>query len=105
MNQENIEVNLIEKEDTDQLIFYLDPEKYPDGLSVNLNSVNSQNELKDVFSVLLKQLIDSEIELELIIEESFKKGLYRDVCQEYIFELNREIKIVKNKLDKELIGE
>ena len=97
MSLETIKVELTVIGEMDVLIFHLDSEKIPDGFSVNLNTASSQSELKAVFSKLLEMMIESEISLELIIAEGYSKGLYKDVCAEYIQDLNREIKQVYNK--------
>ena len=38
----------------------------------------------------------------LEIQEGYSKGLYKDVCKEYIAELNKELVQVKNSIKKEL---
>ena len=59
-------------------------------------------ESKDVFSKLLEELIEFDINLDLEIQEGYSKGLYKDVCKEYIAELNKELVQVKNSIKKEL---
>ena len=39
-----------------------------------------------------------DIELELRIDEQYKKGLYIEVCNEYIMDLNKEIKEVRTEI-------
>lgn len=85
-----VEVLLTVLGEADVLVFCLDednPEKYV----VNLNSSSNQAEIKDVFSKLLELLITDDITLELNIADGYSKGLYKDVCTEYIQDLNREI--------------
>lgn len=96
MNQEvkKIIVELKKCDDNDILAFYIEENEF----SINLNSENSQNDLKKVFSVLLEQMIVSAIELDFKISQDYKSGLYIDVCKEYIKELNREIKLVIKKI-------
>ena len=53
MSQKVIEVTLTVSSNVDVLIFGLDKE-HPEAYVVNLNSANSQNELKNVFSRLLQ---------------------------------------------------
>lgn len=101
MSLETIKVELTIIGDADVLVFHLDSEKIPDGLTVNLNNASSQSDLKAVFSKLLETMIESEILLELIIAAGYSKGLYKDVCMEYIQDLNREIKQVYTKLHEE----
>ena len=101
MSLETIKVELTAIGEMDVLVFHLDSERIPDGLSVNLNTASSQSELKSVFSKLLEMMIESEVSLELLIAEGYSKGLYRDVCTEYIQDLNREIRQVYTKLHEE----
>lgn len=101
MSQRVIDVKLTVMSETDVLIFGLDAEK-PEAYTVNLNSAASQNELKEVFSKLLELMLAEEIQLQLSIESGYSKGLYKDVCKEYIEDLNRELLQVKANLKKEL---
>lgn len=87
--------------ETDVLIFLLDeanPEKY----IINLNDSSSQLQIKEVFSKLLEELLLFDIDLVLEIQESYSKGLYKDVFSEYISELNKELKQTKSMIKKEL---
>lgn len=95
MNQEVriIEVELKKKDDKDILDF-----KIGEGYTVDLNSDNSQNELKNVFSALLGELLNGKIQLELKYLDTYKSGLYIDVCKEYIKQLNKEISSVFEKI-------
>ena len=99
MNQKTICVRLKTVDQSDVLTFDLDEEN-PEKYVVNLNDANSQNSLKQVFVKLLNILIDSDIELSLEIDENYKKGLYKDVCIEYINELNKELEDVKKILEE-----
>lgn len=101
MSQKTIDVTLTVSGDVDILVFGFDDE-HPNAHYVNLNSPTSQNELKNVFSKLLQLLLTDEIDLRLIIAEGYKKGLYRDVCTEFINDLNRELLQVKETLKREL---
>ena len=101
MNQKVIEVQLTVLSDADVLIFRLD-EDQPEKYVVNLNSANSQSELKNVFSMLLQMLIDDEILLQYIIAPGYSRGLYKDVCKEYIDDLNRELSLIRANIDKEI---
>lgn len=92
--------------ETDVLVFLLlvflldenDSEKYV----IDLNDSSCQIKIKDVFSKLLEELIEFDINLDLEIQEGYSKGLYKDVCKEYIAELNKELVQVKNSIKKEL---
>lgn len=96
-----IEVLLTTRADADVLQFQLD-EEHPETYSVNLNSTSSQNELKQVFSKLLELLMEEDIVLELSVADGYKKGLYKDVCVEYIKDLNHELIQVKEAILSEL---
>ena len=101
MSPRVIDVELTVLGETDVLIFRLDneaPEKY----SINLNNSTNQAEIKVVFSKLLELLINEDLELNLIIASGYTKGLYKDVCIEYISDLNREIMQVKSSITREL---
>ena len=101
MNRESkmISVTLRKVNEKDVLVFVLD-----ESFTVNLNSEESQNELKNIFSQLLRMMLVYDIKLKLNIAEGYKEGLFIDVCTEYISELNREIAIVYPKM-KEVVGE
>lgn len=101
MNQRTIDVVLTVSADVDVLVFALDDE-HPDAYIVNLNSATSQNELKNVFSKLLQILLEEDVVLRLLIADGYGKGLYKDVCREYIDDLNRELVQVKEVIQKEL---
>ena len=101
MNQKVIEVKLTALSDLDVLIFGLD-EAQPDEYIVDLNNANSQNELKQVFSRLLQMLIEEDISLKYTIVPGYRKELYKEVCKEYIDDLNRELSQVKASIDKEI---
>ena len=101
MNQKVIEVKLAVLSSADVLIFGLDEEK-PEEYVVDLNSANSQNELKKVFSSLLQMLLDEDIFLQYIVAPGYGKGLYKEVCKEYIDDLNRELSQVKTNMEKEI---
>lgn len=102
MSQRTIDVRLTVVDEEDVLLFCID-EEHPETYSVNLNSPTGQHELKNVFSGLLQLLFVNDISLNLIISEGYKKGLYKDVCREYINDLNRELIQVKESMKKELL--
>lgn len=101
MSQKVIEVKLTVLSDADVLIFGLN-EDQPEAYIVNLNSADSQNELKEVFSHLLQILLEEDISLKYTIAPGYSKGLYKDVCKEYIDDLNRELSQVRSNIEKEL---
>jgi len=94
VEKKRIDVVLTNIDENDVLIFQLDNDNF-EKYSVNLNSSTSQMQLKEVFAKLLELLIEIDIELELKIAEGYSKGLYKDVCKEYIGDLNRELTQVK----------
>ena len=99
MKPETIRVELMELDpDTDILRFHV--KENP--LDVNLNSAECQSSLKDVFSALLKLLIDTDINLELSYGAEYNRLMYLEVCNEYIKDLNRELANVKDELRSEL---
>lgn len=99
MNQENkiIKVHLEKKETQDYMIF-----EFEENIDVCLNQESGQNEMKAVFSLLLTELIQNPIELEYVENKDYKVGLYIDVCQQYIKDLNKEISKVLKKIPERL---
>ena len=59
-------------------------------------------ELKVVFSKLVKLSLESNVKLNLVIDDSFNRGLYKDVCKEYIKDLQAELDNAKAKIIKEI---
>lgn len=93
MSQE-IKVLLHEDNEKDILTFLFEERE----IGVNLNEVDGQQDLKDVFSTLLHLLEKQEIGLVLEIDSQYKKGLYIEVCNEYIQDLNRELQQVRTEM-------
>ena len=98
MSLEIIKVKLLEVEGIVTLTFEIP--KIEEGISVNLNTNEGQNDLKRVFENLLIIINSKDIELKLEIDENYKKGLYKEVCAEYIEDLNKEIKSVRGEVLK-----
>lgn len=98
MSLEIIKVKLLEVEGVDTLTFEIP--KIEEGISVNLNTNEGQNDLRRVFENLLVIINSKDIELKLEIDENYKKGLYKEVCAEYIEDLNKEIKSVRGEVLK-----
>ena len=98
MNQDNIiKVELKKEEELDILEFQLDSP-----VKINLNNSNN-NDLKEMFEVILKELIKKKFEFQLEVQENYKTELYKDVCTEYINALNEEIKeTIESDLWKEI---
>lgn len=98
MSQETktIDVDLVFHEEDDLLVFHLSED-----FTVNLNSEDSTHSLKTAFSALLQDMLVQPIELKLNMpSEDDGKGLYKEVCTEYINELNREIRNVYATIPK-----
>ena len=98
---QTIDVLLTVSGEEDVLIFKID-EEHPEDYYIELNSDSNQMQLKELFSKLLEKLIDTDIELKLTVAEGYSKALYKDVCREYIDELNSEIVNVKSQIDEQL---
>lgn len=98
MNQDNvINVELKKEKEFDILEF-----QFENPVKINLNSSNNK-EIKEMFEMLLKELIKKKFILELKIQENYKTDLYKDVCTEYIKALNEEIKeTIESNLWKEI---
>lgn len=96
MNQACIKVKLFDNKGIDTLLFSIPDTN--EGISVNLNDTSGQKDLKFVFEELLKILSNQDVELKLLVDDSYKKGLYKEVCTEYIAELNKEIKEVRKEI-------
>lgn len=89
MSQRTIKVLLTEvNEITDVLRFYINDEM---NIDINLNSDACQSDIKSLFSGLLKMAIVDDITFELTIDDGYSKELYKDVCREYIKDIEREL--------------
>ena len=93
-NQEIVKVTLYDNNGVDTLLFEMSEE----GINVNLNETSGQKDLKKVFEMILKRLSSKDLELKLTIDEQYKKGLYKEVCEEYISDLNKEIQAVRAEI-------
>lgn len=71
-------------------------------IEVNLNDDSCQNRLKEVFIELFSLQLKGEIELHLVIDEAYKRTLYKEVCSEYIKDLNTELAGVRSIILEEL---
>lgn len=98
MNQEIIKSTLLEQDEADILRFEIEEEH----LDVNLNSSECQNALKKLFTQILKEAIYSSVKIKLEIQEGYSRGMYVEVCEEYIKDLNRELKEVTEIIEKEI---
>ena len=101
MNQEIIKVELLGIDaDTDVLRFHINQDQ--DAIDVNLNDDACQSDLKKVFSGLIQKAIYTDITLNLFIPDDYTRGMYKEVCTEYIGDLNRELADITVKLRAEL---
>ena len=98
MNQDNvIKVELKKEDEVDILEFQFD-----NPVKINLNNSNN-NDLKEMFEVILKELIKKKFNLQLEVQENYKTVLYEDVCTEYINALSEEItETIESDLWKEI---
>ena len=99
MNREEkiIKVHLETKGKDDFMCFEFEELK-----TVCLTNEECQNDLQEVFNMLLKELINHPVKLEYLENASYKKGLYIDVCTEYIKDLNREVNSIRKKIPEKL---
>lgn len=98
MNQINIKVTLLEKDGEDVLSFLFDEEE---GI-IELNSDSFQEQMKKVFSNLLKLTLENDVLLDFVVCEGYTRGLYKEVCEEYIKDLQEELDKIKDKIRKEM---
>jgi len=89
---------VLEKLDNEEevLKFRLTPEK-----SVRLTSTQGVNDLKDVFVTLLNKLTTDDVLVELVDNPDYDNKMYRDICAEYVVELNKDIAEARRNLIKE----
>lgn len=99
MNRKQIKATLYDENDTDFLKFEISEDCI---LPVNLNSSESQKELKAVFSNLLSILTKEDIEILFEHSDEYSRRMYIDVCAEYITDLNRELRVVSQQMRKDL---
>lgn len=97
MNQEIIKATLLEQDDIDILRFEIEEE-----LDINLNSPECQNSLKKLFTLILEKVVDRSVEITLEIQDGYSRGMYVEVCEEYIKDLNRELGEVTEIINKEI---
>ena len=96
-----INVELLDKGGKDILHFDLVSESHPQGIDVNLNAEDGQNQLVTVFSCLLQKLLMNKVYLQLKINSGYGRMLFKDVCTEYIKNLNSELDSVYEQMISE----
>ncbi len=71
-------------------------------LDVGLTTDEGTLELKRMFSEILTSLIrDGEAEISYIDTSSYKNGMYKEVCEEYVKVLAAEVEAAKKGLGEE----
>ena len=99
MNQITLNVRLFAESTDDDILSF----QFEDAESrVNLNTDSCQAELKEAFARLIKLSLSNDVKLQLMIEDGYGRGLYRDVCTDYIAELQRELDSVTDKIRREI---
>ena len=99
MNQIILNVKLYaEGTDDDILSFQFEDEEG----KVFLNSDSCQVQMKEIFSKLIKCSLENDVVLKLVIDEEYGRLLYKDVCSEYVQELQNELNSVKDKIRREI---
>ncbi len=89
MNQRTIDVILTTLgEDRDVLRFNITEDSIID---IDLDSSTCQTEIKKLFSEILMLAVNEDISFNFSTEEGFPRELYKDVCEEYIKDITREL--------------
>ena len=89
MNPRTIDVLLTTLgEDRDVLRFNVTEDSIID---IYLDSSTCQTEIKKLFSEILMLAVSEDISFNFSIEEGFPRELYKDVCEEYIKDITREL--------------
>lgn len=100
MNQDKIIVELKKEEKDDDVLEFQFKNK------ITINFVKSDNnDIKEVFKIVLEELTKSIFSFELKIDENYDVELYKEVANTYINELNDEIdQLVNSEEWKEIYG-
>ena len=101
MNQRTIKVLLTCTEDKDVLKFSISD---TESLDINLNSASCQAEIKKLFSRILMIGIEEDIVFDFCIDKEYNRGLYIDVCKEYMKDMQRELTDCVQRIRIELQG-
>ena len=59
--------------------------------------------MKRLFALILEKTLYRNIVIELEIQDGYSRGMYVEVCEEYIKDLNRELGEVTEIIKKEII--
>ena len=76
-------------EDRDVLRFKITEDS---NLDIDLDSSTCQASIKKLFSEILTLALNEDINFEFSTEDGFPRELYKDVCEEYIKDITRELK-------------
>ena len=60
-------------------------------IDIDLDSSTCQTEIKNLFSEILMLAVNEDISFNFSTEEGFPRELYKDVCEEYIKDITREL--------------
>jgi hypothetical protein len=99
MSHEVREIRAILQEKDGKDILFFDLGK---GYSIDLNSDQCQNTIKEMFSVLLDELLKGSVKVVFSHEPGYKTKLFIESCELYIKDLNSEIQRVSSEIPKEL---
>lgn len=98
MNQITINAVLQGNENEDLLEFIVNENSY----MVDLNNESCQQSLKNVFAAILNELLENDIFIVFNCQEGYTRGLYKEVCEKVIEDINRELSEIKETLRDEL---
>lgn len=72
------------------------------GYKINLNNEKCQNEIKEMFCALLKELLNGPISITFSVSPGYSTMLLIDTCTYYINDLNEELQHVYSRIPAEL---
>ncbi len=99
MNPIMLEVRLYAETEDDDILSFM----FEDGEEkIYMNSDSCQGQMKEVFSKLITLSLRNDVKLKFVIDDEFGRGLYKDVCAEYVQELQRELDGVKDRIRREI---
>lgn len=94
MENKQINVTLKKVNEKDSLVFKVSDTKE---VIIDLNS-DDQTKLKELFYILVQDLMENTISLKLAIEDGYDVKIFTEIATEYVDALNAEIKSVKANL-------
>ncbi len=63
----------------------------PEPIDVVLTEDGGTNDLKTLFTRLLQELFNDDVEIYFVQTDGYKTRIYEDVCMEYVDVLNQEL--------------